>query len=47
MVSNSLGDPFQWLKRAHYRDFPRDPQAAAGQYTGEAGEQHTGEEVAA
>jgi len=24
MVSNSPGVPFQWLKRAHYRDFPRD-----------------------
>src|SRR5271166_2672030 len=24
MVSNSPGVPFRWLKRAHYRDFPRD-----------------------
>jgi hypothetical protein len=24
MVSNSPGVPFQWIKRAHYRDFPRD-----------------------
>jgi Transmembrane protein of unknown function (DUF3556) len=24
MVSNSPGVPFTWLKRAHYRDFPRD-----------------------
>jgi uncharacterized membrane protein YkgB len=24
MVSNSPGVPFTWLKRAHYRDYPRD-----------------------
>ncbi|HWJ51787.1 MAG TPA: DUF3556 domain-containing protein, partial [Propionibacteriaceae bacterium] len=24
MVSNSPGIPFKWIKRAHYRDFPRD-----------------------
>src|SRR5271166_1584656 len=24
MVSNSPGVPFRWIKRAHYRDFPRD-----------------------
>jgi hypothetical protein len=24
MVSNSPGIPFKWLKRAHYRDYPRD-----------------------
>ena len=24
MVSNSPSMPFKWLKRAHYRDFPRD-----------------------
>ena len=24
MVSNSPSVPFRWLKRAHYRDFPRD-----------------------
>ena len=24
MVSNSPAVPFRWLKRAHYRDFPRD-----------------------
>ena len=24
MVSNSPSVPFKWLKRAHYRDFPRD-----------------------
>jgi uncharacterized membrane protein YkgB len=31
MVSNSPAIPFKWLKRAHYRDFPRDlrPSRAA------------------
>ena len=24
MVSNSPSMPFKWVKRAHYRDFPRD-----------------------
>ena len=24
MVSNSPSMPFKWIKRAHYRDFPRD-----------------------
>jgi hypothetical protein len=24
MVSNSPSIPFKWIKRAHYRDFPRD-----------------------
>ncbi|WP_329045903.1 DUF3556 domain-containing protein [Amycolatopsis sp. NBC_01488] len=32
MVSNSPCVPFKWLKRAHYRDFPRDvrPSGVAG-----------------
>ena len=32
MVSNSPFNPFRWLKRAHYRDFPDDlrPSRLAG-----------------
>ena len=29
MVSNSPTIPFKWVKRAHYRDYPRRPAAVA------------------
>ena len=33
MVSNSPVVPFRWIKRAHYRDFPRRPAPVAGSPT--------------
>ena len=48
MVSNSPAIPFKWLKRAHYRDFPRDLRpVAAGDFMAHVTRHYRGDRRAA